>query len=70
MRLTLSSENIANRIQIRDGQMNISRPLDEIERQAADCLCDQRRFITAVTADSMDWDFFASAILPLPDAPF
>lgn len=75
--LTISNENIVNRIRFRDEQMNIRRPIVEVEMQAYDYLADQKRFLIAVerisiptlivNTDSMDWFSFANQILSFSD---
>ena len=75
MLLTISNDNIVHRIRLRDEQMNIKRPSDEIELQASDYLAVQERFLVAVkrissptliiNTDSMDWSSFAHNILSL-----
>lgn len=75
--LTISNDNIVHRIRLRDEQMNIQRPSDEIELQASDYLAVQERFLVAVkrisspaliiNTDSMDWSSFAHNILSFSD---
>lgn len=75
--LTISNENIFNRIRLRDEQMNIRRPVSEVEKQAFDYLANQERFLRAVehiaipsliiNTDSMNWNAFAHQILAFSD---
>lgn len=76
--LTISNENIINRIRLRDEQMNIRRPSDEVELQASEYLHNQELFITAaerisiptlvINTDSMNWDSYANDILSFSDS--
>lgn len=71
--LTISNENIVNRICLRDQQMNIQRPSVEVELQASEFLHNQELFLAAVerisipaliiNTDSMDWYSYANDIL-------
>ncbi|MDR2932727.1 MAG: hypothetical protein LBV27_06420 [Oscillospiraceae bacterium] len=75
--LIISDENIANRIRLRDDQMKIHRPVNDVEKQASDYLVDQGRFLMAaerisiptliINTDSMDWISFAHQILSFSD---
>ena len=76
--LTISDDNIANRIRLRDTQMGVVRTADAIKKQASDYLADQERFVMAINrvsipslilnTDSMDWTSFAHDILNFSDS--